>query len=38
VSLIDIRGEWLEVRAESTLRSGFIRREFISSPASAHNP
>ena len=38
VSLIDTRGDWLEVRAESTLQSGFIRREFISSQASAHNP
>jgi hypothetical protein len=38
VSLIDTRGDWLEVREESTLQSGFIRREFISSPASAHKP
>lgn len=38
VSVIDTRGEWLEVREESTLQSGFIRREFISSPASAHKP
>ncbi|HJX10278.1 MAG TPA: AgmX/PglI C-terminal domain-containing protein [Candidatus Binatia bacterium] len=38
VSLIDTRGDWLEVRAESTRQSGFIRREFISSPASAHKP
>jgi TonB family protein len=38
VSLIDTRGDWLEVRAESTLQSGFIRREFISSQASARNP
>jgi len=38
VSLIDTRGDWLEVREEGTRQSGFIRREFISSPASAHKP
>lgn len=38
VSLINTWGDWLEVREESTLQSGFIRREFISSPASAHKP
>ncbi|MBI1997755.1 MAG: AgmX/PglI C-terminal domain-containing protein [Deltaproteobacteria bacterium] len=38
VSLIDTRGDWLEVREEGTRQSGFIRREFISSPTSAHKP
>jgi fructose-specific phosphotransferase system component IIB len=38
VSVIDTRGDWLEVREESTLHSGFIRREFLSSPASARKP
>ena len=31
VSLLESRGEWIEVREESSGRSGFIRKEFISS-------
>jgi hypothetical protein len=29
VSIIDNRGEWLEVRADGTNSSGFIRKEFV---------
>ena len=35
VSLLGSRGDWLEVREESTGQSGFIRREFIDFPDAA---
>lgn len=35
VSLLGSRGDWLEVREESTGQSGFIRREFIDLPDAA---
>jgi len=35
VSLLGSRGDWLEVREESTGQSGFIRREFIDFPDGA---
>jgi hypothetical protein len=38
VSLLGSRGDWLEVRDESTGQSGFIRREFIDFPESAKKP
>ena len=31
VALLESRGEWIEVRDESSGRSGFIRKEFITS-------
>jgi hypothetical protein len=38
VSLLGSRGDWLEVREESTGHSGFIRREFIDFPEPAKKP
>jgi len=38
VSLLGSRGEWLEVREESTGQSGFIRQEFIHFPEPAKKP
>jgi len=35
VSLLGSRGDWLEVREESTGQSGFIRREFVDLPDAA---
>ena len=38
VSLLESRGDWLEVREESSGQSGFIRREFIDFPEPAKKP
>jgi TonB family protein len=38
VSLLGSRGDWLEVREESTGHSGFLRREFIDFPDAAKKP
>ena len=38
VSLLGSRGDWLEVREESTGQSGFIRQEFINFPEPAKKP
>jgi TonB family protein len=38
VSLLGSRGDWLEVREESSGQSGFIRREFLDSAEPAKNP
>jgi len=36
--LLGSRGDWLEVREESSGQSGFIRREFLDFAEPAKNP